>query len=1324
MKYILGLDLGTNSIGWYLIDEFNSIIDRGVVIFPIGTTVDKNGIEKSKNAQKREFRAAKRLLFRYKLRRKKLQKLFQKLQLLPTYDNYGNLIKTYRVNGLFQAKAFYELRKNALDNKIDLVDIGRIFLILNKYRGFKSGSKSLIEIEEKVNDEEGKVNTGIEQLKGFLRSSNSRTYGEYFSKMFKKADELYTIGKWHNPDEPYDERAEIDGKHVLLNNRGIRKEHGRYTDRSLYEKEFDRIWSRQKEFYPEVLTGSLEEYHTLKEKMGSLSRKEKLDKLNEFKKTNYWKIKHESIFYQRPLKSAKKYVSKCPFEPNKSAAPISSFIYQEFRILKQLSDLRYSDEINEIENKPIPENWRNKIIKHLEVNPKLSLRSTKKDNIQQFDLFELLSLNRKNVSFNFDNESDDKYFKGNVTCATLYQALGRELYTKLKTNTNEDGKSKLEKLWHLIYMKKDDEWLENIVLSDAELWPELAHNKVLIRKLSKETVFEDGYGTYSTKALRKLIPQFHSGLDERYALEAVGYKSENEKEDLTNWKPNNKIKNLKNGELRNPVVEKSIAEAIKLINSIITKHEIDTNNWLVRIESTRELKKPKKERESMRSSNSDKEKSRIELAKFLNEQRKNGNLPQIKSEVFKNDPLVNKFELWLELGGDKDDFNYEEFKRILNYSPEKRLKHKLWLECNRICPYTNRTINLTTLFGSQVEIEHIIPYSRSLDDSFTNKTLTFRKINKEKGNKTAYEFMKHDFKAFSNWIKKANFSKAKIENFTRQDPPNEFTHDQINNTSFIARKVREKVKEVCKEVYFTNGAVTAELRKYDWRLSGILDEIRYEEETGIDIGKYIYEFNLYKREFEKFRQETESSTDLAKIDFKNLTKELTQQYEDKTNNPLFEWWTEIIKFNEFRNKTGKKDRSDHRHHALDALITALCTINITKQLSTIHAQREKSGNTIINEKTGEILREKIDCPISYRKIKESLKNILVVNKTSQRLLVAKKNKTKKKNGFHIQKSYSVRASFHQDTFYGKLKDASLHLDNDGERLIDKPVAYVTRKGKDVWNFIDIKQLENIYDKDLKEIIKRRIEWFNENKIAITKQAYEQFPLFRYSPTQYPDKEPKNPISIKTGKPLPVVKKVRTVYKNYNSVIELPNKRIIDSENKVIELPNKKYADADGNYIMALYRLKVKSKTKGKYIYTSDFRIYSTYQAVKAKFNNEPLFQDEVLKDEKVIPLNKECSNLKQGDMVIIYEDDNDRDSILWDVNDDLKRRLYCVTELGTNPGKEDKKYGVIKLRKHNRVKKTADSYLSEGDFLKRSDTITCVKVQIDNLGNIIKAKVP
>ena len=87
MKYILGLDIGTNSLGWYLLRLNNAeyeIVNRGVTIFPIGTIVDPvKGLEKTKHAQRRGFRMTSRNRFRKKLRKWKLGKLLKKAGFFP-----------------------------------------------------------------------------------------------------------------------------------------------------------------------------------------------------------------------------------------------------------------------------------------------------------------------------------------------------------------------------------------------------------------------------------------------------------------------------------------------------------------------------------------------------------------------------------------------------------------------------------------------------------------------------------------------------------------------------------------------------------------------------------------------------------------------------------------------------------------------------------------------------------------------------------------------------------------------------------------------------------------------------------------------------------------------------------------------------------------------------------------------------------------------------------------------------------------------------------------------------------------------------------------
>src|ERR1035437_1290087 len=138
MKHIIGIDAGTNSVGWTLNKENENnqveLIDIGSYIFPIGTNVDPtSNAEKTKNEQRREYRGTKRNLFRYKLRRKKLKALLKSLGMQPDFN------KLHKAKKKYQSVELYKLRADAINTKINipLEEIGRIFVLLNKYRGFK-----------------------------------------------------------------------------------------------------------------------------------------------------------------------------------------------------------------------------------------------------------------------------------------------------------------------------------------------------------------------------------------------------------------------------------------------------------------------------------------------------------------------------------------------------------------------------------------------------------------------------------------------------------------------------------------------------------------------------------------------------------------------------------------------------------------------------------------------------------------------------------------------------------------------------------------------------------------------------------------------------------------------------------------------------------------------------------------------------------------------------------------------------------------------------------------------------------------------------------
>lgn len=218
MKNILGLDLGTNSIGWALVkerendNEQSSIMRLGVREIYL-TADEQSNFEKGKpittNADRTHKRSMRRNLQRYKLRR-------------------DNLINVLKDNGLIKADTLlnengnrttfetYRLRAKAVTEEISLEEFARVLLMINKKRGYKSSRKA------KSNDESGQLIDGMEVAKKLY--DENLTPGQYVASLLRK-------GKNNIPD----------------------------FYRSDLVAEFDKIWSFQRQFYPDMLTDSLKE---------------------------------------------------------------------------------------------------------------------------------------------------------------------------------------------------------------------------------------------------------------------------------------------------------------------------------------------------------------------------------------------------------------------------------------------------------------------------------------------------------------------------------------------------------------------------------------------------------------------------------------------------------------------------------------------------------------------------------------------------------------------------------------------------------------------------------------------------------------------------------------------------------------------------------------------------------------------------------------------------------------------------------------------------------------------------------------------------------
>lgn len=217
MKKILGLDLGTSSIGWALVNEAenekekSSIIKLGVRVNPL--TVDElSNFERGKSitttAERTLKRSMRRNLQRYKLRRANLIEILKKHNLIN-----DSVVLTE--SGNFSTFETYRLRAKGVEERITLEEFARVLLMINKKRGYKSSRKA-------KNQEEGQLIDGMSIAKQLYE--NNLTPGQFCLHLLES-------GKKNLPD----------------------------FYRSDLQNEFNRVWNFQKKFYPDILKDELKE---------------------------------------------------------------------------------------------------------------------------------------------------------------------------------------------------------------------------------------------------------------------------------------------------------------------------------------------------------------------------------------------------------------------------------------------------------------------------------------------------------------------------------------------------------------------------------------------------------------------------------------------------------------------------------------------------------------------------------------------------------------------------------------------------------------------------------------------------------------------------------------------------------------------------------------------------------------------------------------------------------------------------------------------------------------------------------------------------------
>lgn len=662
---------------------------------------------------------------------------------------------------------------------------------------------------------------------------------------------------------------------------------------------------------------------------------------DERKKSLYHQIRNRIIFYQRPLKSQKGLVSDCAFEQHHKSIAKSSPYFEVFRIWQRINDLTIT--LPNGQGREITQQQKNSLFDSLfyghKLNKKLKLTAT--------EIRKILGLKAREGYLNF-TELD-----GAKTYAQLHMALKDAGVTdpeKLLTFdlTQHDPKGGLLELWHITYSLTSHEVISKTLQKRFGFTPEQSDY------IAQKVNYSPDYGSLSTRAIRKLIPHLEKGLQYSDACDQVGYDHSGYK---TTIELIDKLRPIRANSLRNPVVEQILNQVVNVVNTAIEKHgKFDE----IRVELARELRNSAKIRQKIEKGNTDNKK--------------------------RNDQVRNTL---------KSEFGFG----LVNGRDVKRFK--LFEETKRRCLYCGQHISGTELTKGIAEIEHILPKSRSFNNSMANFILAHRKCNQAKGPMTAYDYMaSQGDEKLDQYVQSVNalyadgkgtINKAKFDHLLTKgkDIPADFVSRMLKDTQYITKETVKMLKTVCANTYTTTGQITDFLRK-EWELNNTMQDLM------IDV-------------------------------YRQIGQTERKEYKDSQGN--------VKSYEKIKNWS---KRDDHRHHAVDALVCALTNPKIIFKLNNLNKIFQLHRNELspaeiqgFEELTdGKFdLKEfadhrgdavKLPIPDLRDQLKQHLEGILVSYKKDNSKILTKNTNTYT-NGGAPQQTWVPRASLHKDTMMGRVK---------------------------------------------------------------------------------------------------------------------------------------------------------------------------------------------------------------------------------------------------------------------------------------------------------------
>lgn len=504
----------------------------------------------------------------------------------------------------------------------------------------------------------------------------------------------------------------------------------------------------------------------------------------------------------------KKMVGYCTFEKSELRAAKHTHSFQLFSLLQRLTQIR-------IQNRNIDERRLSKedikiAINFAYVHKDMTYKQLRKElSLSDEDTFNLVNyFQRKKRDDSEDGKSEDPEQKAKVGSLTTYYELTHNTKKVFVDGVISETKENVisQKTWDNLFENNHDNidafaTVNTLYKTDEDV---ITHLKIEIPNISDQEIQElltfdyTKFGNLSLTAIRKINKFLFEGYDYDKACEKAGYEFKGRKQEKTKKLSSFFIDHLREGiskreidTISNPVVKRAISQTVKVINVIIEKHG---SPYYIKIECARDLGKNFKERAITKK----------------NQEEGRENNEKIKEEI-------------------------EEFGVSGAVGPNI-VKFKLWKQQGCKCAYSQKFISEEELFGENfVEVDHIIPYSRSGDDGNNNKVLVLKASNQDKINRTPYEWFGNEeekWSSFEAYIKSLRLPYKKEQNLLIKKYKNDdWNIRALNDTRYITKYIKNHVENTLlfeegedkQRVIVTNGQTTAYLRKR-WGLSKDRDE--------------------------------------------------------------------------------------------------------------------------------------------------------------------------------------------------------------------------------------------------------------------------------------------------------------------------------------------------------------------------------------------------------------------------------------------------------------------------------------------------------------------